>query len=103
MPMEMPSYGESTASTLRCLYEEVRMSSMRFCAVPPSQRRVVTWFSAVCLDWTTSCFLSMYGWSTLIAPLKKYRVLLSSLEPANSSMLNGPFFEPSFRPSFSRM
>ena len=44
--MEMPSYGESTASTRsrRCT-REVSRSSMRFWAVPPSQRSVVTWFS----------------------------------------------------------
>jgi hypothetical protein len=59
MPMEMPSYGESTASTRWLLYDEVRMSSMRFWAVPPSQRRVVTWLRLVWPDRTTSCFLSM--------------------------------------------
>ncbi len=78
------------------------MSSMRFCAVAPSQRRVTTWLSLVCPDLTTSCFLSMYGCSTLIAPPKKYLVLLSSLEPANSSMLNGPFL-PLPSPSRSTM
>ncbi len=57
--MEMPSYGESTASTRSDLYAEVRMSSMRFWAVPPSQRRVVTWVSSVWPEPTTSCFLSM--------------------------------------------
>ncbi len=35
------------------------MSSMRFCAVAPSQRRVVTLFSPVWPERTTSCFLSM--------------------------------------------
>jgi hypothetical protein len=33
---------------------------------------------------------SRYGWSVSIAPLKKKNALLSSSEPANSSMLNGP-------------
>ncbi len=75
---------------------------MRFCAVVPSQRSVVTWLSWVCPDLTTSCFLSMYGWSTFMAPPKKYFVLLSSLEPANSSMLKGPFL-PLLSPSLSTM
>ncbi len=75
---------------------------MRFCAVVPSQRRVVTLLSAVCPDLTTSSFLSMYGCRTFIAPSKKYLVLLSSFEPANSSMLNGPFL-PVVSPNFSAM
>ena len=40
----------------------------------------------------------MNGLRVSIAPLKKYWVLLSSSEPANSSMLNGPFAVP-FAPS----
>lgn len=99
--MDMPSYGDRTASTVFVLYDVARMLFMRFCAVAPSQRRVVTWLSAVSPDRTTSCLLSRNGCRRCNAPLKKYLVLLSSLEPANSSMLNGPL--PCSRPSLSMM
>nr|WP_234387975.1 MULTISPECIES: hypothetical protein [Streptomyces] len=59
MPIEMPSYGERTASTRPLVYLPVRMSSMRRWAVAPSQRSVVTWVSSFWPDLITSCFLSM--------------------------------------------
>ncbi len=43
---------------------------------------------------TFSVPLSISGCRTDIAPLKKKNALLSSSEPANSSMLNGPVAEP---------
>ena len=42
----------------------------------------------------------MYGCRTDIAPLKKKVALLSSSEPAKSSMLSGPF-SPAALPSLS--
>ncbi len=101
MPIEMPSYGESTASTRAEVYDLLSRLSIRDCARPPSQRRVATWLKSLCPLWTTSFFESTYGLSTLIAPWKKKFALLSSGEPANSSTLNGPL--PSLRPSFSAM
>ena len=68
---------------------------MRFCAVAGSQRRIATVLKSVCSLLTTSVPLSMYGLSIDIAPLKKNVALLSSGEPANSSMLNGPLAVPS--------
>ena len=67
---------------------------MRFCAVSCCQRRIATCSMVVCPLLTTSVPLSMNGWSTDIAPLKKKSALLSSSEPANSSMLNGPVAVP---------
>ncbi len=75
--------------------------SIRDWATPPSQRCVATWLKSVWPLCTTSFFESMYGLSTLIAPLKKKPALLSSGEPAKSSMLNGPL--PSFSPRLSAM
>ena len=63
---------------------------MRFCAVAGSQRRIATCSKSVWPVFTTSVPLSMHGLRTVIAPLKKNVALLSSGEPANSSMLNGP-------------
>jgi hypothetical protein len=49
---------------------------------------------------TTYSFASIFGCSTLIAPSKKNFALLSSGEPANSSMLHG--LQPlAVRPSMS--
>ena len=73
---------------------------MRLCAVAGSQRRIATVLKSVCPLLTTSVPLSMYGLSTVIAPLKKNVALLSSGEPANSSMLNGPLAPPSEPSSF---
>ena len=68
---------------------------MRFCAVSCCQRSVATCSMSVWPDFTTSVPSSMSGWSTDIAPSKKKCALLSSSEPANSSMLNGPVAVPS--------
>ena len=42
MPRDIPSYGERTASMVWPLYSESRILFMRFSAVGPSQRSVVT-------------------------------------------------------------
>ena len=47
---------------------EARLSLAR---MGPSQRSVVTLVMSVSPDFTTSCFLSMNGLRTFIAPLKK--------------------------------
>ena len=75
---------------------------MRFCAVSCCQRRIATCSMSVWPDLTTSVPSSMNGLSVSIAPLKKKWALLSSSEPANSSMLNGPLASPS-EPSLFRM
>ena len=64
---------------------------MRFCAVSCCQRSVAACSILVWPDFTTSVPSSMYFFSVSIAPSKKKCALLSSSEPANSSMLNGPF------------
>ena len=63
---------------------------MRLCAVSPSQLSVATCSMSVWPDFTTSVPSSISGWSTSMAPSKKKNALLSSSEPANSSMLKGP-------------
>ena len=73
---------------------------MRFCAVSCCQRRIATCSMAVWPLVTFSVPLSISGCRTDIAPLKKKNALLSSSEPANSSMLNGPVAEPGEPSSF---
>ena len=63
---------------------------MRLCAFSCSQRWVATVSKSICFEGTTSVLSSRYGWSTDIAPSKKNPALLSSGDPAKSSMLNGP-------------
>ena len=75
---------------------------MRFWAVAGSHRRMATVLKSVCPLLTTSLPLSISGFSTDIAPLKKKVALLSSGEPANSSTLNGPAAVPSPPSSFLR-
>ncbi len=67
---------------------------MRRWAVAWSHRRVAACSMSVWVDLTTSVPSSMSGWRTDIAPSKKKWALLSSSEPANSSMLNGPVAVP---------
>ena len=63
---------------------------MRFWAVSWSQRRMATCSILVWPDLTTSVPSSMYFFRVSMAPLKKKWALLSSSEPAKTSMLNGP-------------
>lgn len=69
MPIEMPSYGESTASTRAPVYDLLSRLSIRDWARPPSQRSVAIWLREVWPLCTTSFLSSMYGLRTLIAPL----------------------------------
>ena len=60
---------------------------MRAWALELSQSCVAAWVKSVCPDTTTSVPSSMSGWSTDMAPLKKFGAFGSAGPPPNSSML----------------
>ena len=102
--MEMPSYGERTASTSLAAVrrgEQVVHALLRGAAVPAQGGDLVELRSGRTA--TTSCFLSMYGCRTFIAPSKKYLVLLSSWRAGEQLDVERALLAPSSRPSFSTM
>ena len=72
---------------------------MRFWAFSAFQPWVTTWLKVVWPEATFRVPSSIFGFSTSMAPSKKTWALASSGEPANSSMLYGPFGFLAFMPS----
>ena len=63
---------------------------MRFCAFSAFQPCVTACSKVVCPDTIFRVPSSIFGLSTSMAPSKNTLALLSSGDPANSSMLYGP-------------